>query len=211
MKYRCPFCREEFEQFKQSACPVCGKGLRMPKSNGKNGNARQARRTNREMPDRKPLVMLLSDRPRVMLWSLGLLVMIVIWLLAGNVKIGVPRAYAGKSERTRKELGVLRTALEWFRSNCGRYPTTEEGLKALVIDPGIEGWQGFYIEALPPDLWGRPFQYEATNDTVRLYSMGLDGKPDTADDIASPPPDYKMLVQRLASTGTVHKAQSSPP
>jgi general secretion pathway protein G len=210
MKYRCPFCREVFDEFKQSACPACGKAFRTPKTNEKHAKPRPTRRANRDMPARKPLVMLLSDRPRVMLWSLGLFVMVVVWGVLGNVRIGMPRISPSGAEQTRKELGVLRTALEWFRTNCGRYPTTEEGLKSLVIDPGVEGWQGYYIEALPPDVWGRPFQYQhaSSNDTVHLFSMGPDGKPGTADDVPSPPPDYTMLVRRLASTGTVRKAQS---
>ncbi len=153
------------------------------------------------MPDRRPLIMLIADRPRVMLWSIGFAVMAFIWIIMGNVKIGIPNASITKMDITRNELRTMRTALEWFRTNCKRYPTTEEGLAALVIDPGVPGWQGHYIQALPPDLWGRPFQYASSNDTVRLFSAGADGLTGTADDVQAPDPDYKALMQRLTGAG----------
>jgi len=166
------------------------------------------RRPPREMPQRKPLLMLLADRPRVMLWGIGFAVMAFLWVLTGNVKIGLPNAALAKAYTTRNDLETLRTALEWFRANCKRYPTTGEGLAALVIDPGVPGWQGHYIEALPPDLWGHPFVYSCSNDAVRLFSSGPDGQPGTPDDVQAPDPDYKELVKRLASTGTVRQAES---
>lgn len=207
MKYRCPFCREVFEEFARPACPKCGKALR--KSGGNGTSYKRTRRASTEMPDRRPLLMLIADRPRVMLWSLGLVAMAFIWIIMGNVKIGIPNTSITKADVTRNELRTMRTALEWFRTNCKRYPTTEEGLAALVIDPGVPGWQGHYIQALPPDLWGQPFQYASSNDTIRLFSTGADGLPGTADDVQAPDPDYKALMQRLAA-GTGKTRPSAP-
>ena len=150
---------------------------------------------------RQPLWMVFINRPRFLVWVLGGSVMVVAFLLTTRFDTGTPYRPPTKIVQTQRELVVIRTALEWFRAHCKRYPTTEEGLKALVRNtaaPGIPGWRGYYLQSLPSDLWGHPFQYACSNDLVALSSLGPDGAPGTADDILSPPPDYKALVKRLA-------------
>lgn len=203
MKYRCPHCRTLFETFKDSQCPACRKKLRHPEK-WKLLKSKEARRASlqKRLPGsheyRKPIWFVFLNRPRFLIWVLGSCVIVVAFLLSVRIKTAVPYSPPTKIVQTRRELVVVRTALEWFRTHCKRYPTTAEGLKALVRNPGIPEWQGYYLEGLPPDLWGHPFQYSSTNDTATLYSMGPDGAPGTADDIISPPPDYKALVKRLA-------------
>ncbi len=204
MKYRCPHCHQHFEKWESAHCPNCKKGLRhpdkwkmaKPEKNKREGIQQRLPGTS-EL--RKPIWMLFLNRPRFAVWVLGGC-MLVGGLILSSGKNKVTPIYQPPSKviRTRQELVVIRTALEWFRVHCKRFPTTEESLKALVRDPGVPGWKGFYIEELPPDLWNHPFIYSCSNDTVRLSSMGPDGKPDTADDVPSPPPDYKALMQRLA-------------
>ena len=95
--------------------------------------------------------------------------------------------------RAAESLGVLRTAIECFRSDCGRYPTEAEGLSALVLPPAAPGWRGPYILLLKPDPWRHPYVYICSNDTVRLFSAGPDRRPGTDDDVESSPPDYTYV------------------
>lgn len=204
MKYRCPHCHHLFESFAEGKCPSCGKHLRHPykwqqaprseTARRAAGKARQAGTT----PLRQPVWMLFFTRPRFMIWVLGGSILVIGFLMTLNINTGMPYKPPSKVFQTRRELVVIRTALEWFRTHCKRYPTTGEGLKALVRNPGAPGWKGYYLESLPPDLWGHPFEYSSSNDTVRLFSSGPDGVPGTADDVAAPPPDYKALARRLS-------------
>lgn len=204
MKYRCPHCRKEFESLEGSRCPGCGKTLRRPdrwmglKKTDPGRRAALQQRLAAKGDYRKPLWFVFANRPRFFMWVLGACILVGGFAMTIKLPTAIPYRGGTTEMRTRKELVVIRTALEWFRAHCKRYPTTEESLKALVRDPGVPGWNGFYLSALLPDLWNHPFQYSCTNDTIRLYSMGPDGKAGTADDINSPPPDYKALAKRLA-------------
>ncbi len=159
------------------------------------------------MPPRPPLVMLplyiFGGQPRRLLWLIVIIGVIVARMLFIQVQTGETGGpqVSPRTQRTLEELKVLRTALEWFSYHCERYPTTEEGLKALVRNPGISAWRGFYIEFLTPDVWSHPYQYAFTNNTVMLFSMGSDGVVGTADDLASPDPDLKALMERILPEG----------
>jgi type II secretion system protein G len=89
------------------------------------------------------------------------------------------------------QMAPLKTALDLFEIDLGRYPTAAEGLAALTARPaGMDAaWNGPYIEALPTDSWGRPFVYvhADANDPAHmdLASLGPDGIQGTADDIDS--------------------------
>src|SRR5512137_2614370 len=86
-----------------------------------------------------------------------LVVMVIIGLLAGFV---APRYFAqvGKSQVkvARAQIDALDKALDQFRLDVGRYPTTEEGLQALVAQPSGEArWAGPYLKkGVPADPWG---------------------------------------------------------
>lgn len=203
MKYRCPHCRNLFEKFAGSQCPSCGKTLRHPDRWKllKPDKTRRDTLHNRLPPShefRRPIWMVFMNRPRFLIWVLGSCILVVGFLMTVKMKPVVPYSPPTKTLQTQRELVVIRTALEWFRVHCKRYPTTEEGLKALVRNPGVPGWKGYYLDQLPPDLWGHPYQYSSHDDAVQLSCLGPDGKGGTPDDIASPPPDYKALVKRLA-------------
>jgi len=112
-----------------------------------------------------------------------LVVMVIIGLLAGFV---APRYFAqvGKSQVkvARAQIDALDKALDQFRLDVGRYPTTEEGLQALVAQPSGEArWSGPYLKkAVPPDPWGRPYVYEQPGThggDFDLQSYGKDGRP----------------------------------
>jgi general secretion pathway protein G len=111
-----------------------------------------------------------------------LVVMVIIGLLAGFV---APRYFAqvGKSQVkvARAQIDALDKALDQFRIDVGRYPTTEEGLQALVAQPsGEASWAGPYLKkGVPPDPWGRPYLYQQPGThggDFDLQSYGKDGR-----------------------------------
>lgn len=111
-----------------------------------------------------------------------LVVMVIIGLLAGFV---APRYFAqvGKSQVkvARAQINSLEQALDQFRLDVGRYPSTEEGLAALNAGPpSVEGWAGPYLRKdVPADPWGRAYVYQhpGRNSEMELASLGRDGRP----------------------------------
>jgi general secretion pathway protein G len=111
-----------------------------------------------------------------------LVVMVIIGLLAGFV---APRYFqhVGKSEvrAATAQIDGLSKALDAYRLDMGRYPTTEQGLAALTKRPDNEQrWQGPYLaKAVPNDPWGRPYGYKAPGEhgEFDLFSLGKDGQP----------------------------------
>ena len=112
-----------------------------------------------------------------------LVVMVIIGLLAGFVG---PKYFSqiGKSNVTvaKTQLESFSKALDAFRIDMGRYPTTEEGLEALVSLPSTspEKWRGPYLsKKMPLDPWGHPYMYRlpgTNNNEFDLISLGADGK-----------------------------------
>jgi len=111
-----------------------------------------------------------------------LVVVVIIGLLAGIV---APRYFGqiGKSNVNiaRAQLDSLGKALDSYRLDVGSYPTTEQGLQALVVKPeGVDRWQGPYLQKqIPPDPWSRPYHFKSPGDhgDYDLYSYGADGQP----------------------------------
>jgi general secretion pathway protein G len=109
-----------------------------------------------------------------------LVVVTIIGLLAALVGPRLwKRISAGKQVAAKAQIELFGTALDAFRLDTGRYPTTEEGLKALREKPsGIENWQGPYLpKELPSDPWGRAYVYKSPGEhgEYDLLSYGLDG------------------------------------
>lgn len=110
-----------------------------------------------------------------------LVVMVIIGLLAGYV---APRYFTqvGKSEVkvAKAQIDALEKALETYRLDTGKYPSTEQGLAALMTAPaGAKNWQGPYLKkAVPLDPWGNPYHYRQPGEhgDVDLYSDGPDAK-----------------------------------
>jgi general secretion pathway protein G len=110
-----------------------------------------------------------------------LVVMVILGLLAALVgptlfsKVG-----KGKTAAAKTQVELFGQALDSFRLDTGRYPTTSEGLNALVANPGIDGWDGPYLKkGVPNDPWNRPYQYSSpgTHGDYDLFTYGLDGAP----------------------------------
>jgi general secretion pathway protein G len=110
-----------------------------------------------------------------------LVVMVIIGLLAGLV---APRYFAqvGKSQVkvAKAQIDSLEKALDQYRLDVGHYPSTEEGLQALVAAPSSEAnWAGPYLrKGIPADPWGRPYVYTqpGTHGDYDLLSYGKDGR-----------------------------------
>lgn len=119
-----------------------------------------------------------------------LVVILIIGLLTGIVG---PRFFGqiSKSEVTtaRAQLDAIDKAIQAYRMDTGHYPTTAQGLKALMEVPSDEPrWRGPYLQAaLPADPWGMPYQYRAPGNAGREYellSLGRDRAPGGAGDDA---------------------------
>lgn len=111
-----------------------------------------------------------------------LVVVAIIGLLAGYVG---PKYFGqiGKSEIkvARAQIDGLEKALDQYRLDVGRYPTTEQGLNALTTaPPGVTNWQGPYLKkGVPLDPWGKPYVYKSpgAHSDVDILSYGKDGTP----------------------------------
>jgi len=108
-----------------------------------------------------------------------LVVMVILGMLAALVgpqifgKVG-----KGKQSAARTQIEMLGQALDSYRLDTGKYPTTSEGLNALSTNPGAEGWSGPYLKkAVPNDPWQKPYQYQSpgSHGDYDLFSYGADG------------------------------------
>ncbi len=95
----------------------------------------------------------------------------------------------GGTSAIRVQLTLLTTALDDFHRDCGRYPTADEGLHALVDKGSEPKWKGPYLDParVPADPWGTPFMYKLTaTGTPEISSAGPDKAPGTRDDVTMP-------------------------
>ena len=113
---------------------------------------------------------------------------IVILLGLAISKIGNPTGFA-KQTAVRADVQAIGTQLQLYESMNGFYPTTEQGLQALVTQPSTDPrptrWYQLFKQA-PKDPWGSDYIYGCPGqkhpDSYDLYSAGPDRKPDTGDD-----------------------------
>lgn len=133
--------------------------------------------------------------------------MLVVIIIGVIVAIAVPRM-AGRQEQAKvvaaeATLKSVSVALDAFELDVGRFPTSEEGLGALIARPASlapeEVWNGPYLRELPDDPWRRAFVYTCPAERgvdYDLISPGPDGKQDTDDDITNVPKDRRGLHAR---------------
>ena len=123
-----------------------------------------------------------------------LLVLVILGILAGIVAV----RFVGAGEDARikaaeNQIGTFKTALKTFQLHTGRFPTTSEGLEALIVRPtDIKDtkWQGPYLDAtaLPKDAWDNAYGYRCPPENgvdFDIWSNGPDGKERTEDDVTS--------------------------
>jgi len=108
-----------------------------------------------------------------------LVVMVILALLAALVGPRLfPKLGKGKQSAARAQIELLGQGLDHFRLDVGRLPTTQEGLNVLMVNPGIDKWDGPYLKKeLPNDPWGKPYHYQSpgTHGEYDLFSYGRDG------------------------------------
>jgi general secretion pathway protein G len=111
-----------------------------------------------------------------------LVVMIILALIAGIVGTQlIGQAEKAKADATRIQIRSLTSALDLYRLHNSTYPTTEQGLSALVRRPEVgvipENWQGPYLTSknVPQDGWGRNFLYSSNGGSYAIRSLGADG------------------------------------
>jgi general secretion pathway protein G len=113
-----------------------------------------------------------------------MVVIVIIGLLATVVAINVlPSQEKAMVQKAKADVAVLEQALESYKLENFNYPTTEQGLQALVSAPaGMTNperyREGGYIRRLPKDPWGADYRYAAPGQhgPVDIYSLGADGK-----------------------------------
>jgi general secretion pathway protein G len=113
-----------------------------------------------------------------------MVVVIIIGILAAIIAPNViGRIDDAQITKAKSDISALEGALNMFRLDNFQYPTTEQGLEALVAkpnDPAIRNWQpGGYVKNLPKDPWGNPYQYlyPGNNGEFDIYTLGRDGRP----------------------------------
>jgi general secretion pathway protein G len=109
-----------------------------------------------------------------------IVVLVILGLLATVVGPRVmERLGQGKTQIAKIQIKELEGALGLFRFDIGRYPTSAEGLQALIDNPGVQNWGGPYLDkrTLPKDPWGRDYQYRSPGlrSEFELWSYGADG------------------------------------
>ncbi len=109
-----------------------------------------------------------------------LVVLAILGLLAGLVGPQVMKFLSGSKTKTaRLQIEDLSAALDLYRLEVGHYPTTSDGLEALVSKPGnAKNWNGPYLKKaqVPTDPWGNEYQYQQPGDhgPFDVYSLGSD-------------------------------------
>jgi general secretion pathway protein G len=110
--------------------------------------------------------------------------MVVILILAILSAMILPKVIGRESDakvaKAQSDISVLHGALQSFRLDCGRYPTTQEGLQALMSQPSnVKGWKKeLDADRLSDDPWGHPYVYSSPGSNGRdfdLMSYGSDG------------------------------------
>ena len=124
-----------------------------------------------------------------------LVVLAIIGLLAGLAITNVDKIFGGAQLTTAKLMvsQTMKTSLTTYRIQMGSYPTTAEGLQALITPPASKpgSWNGPYIVdgKIPKDPWDEPYQYAfpgtRNKDSYDLWSKGPDKQSGTGDDIGN--------------------------
>lgn len=122
-------------------------------------------------------------------------IMVVVVIMGILAALVVPKLISRTGESkvaaARVDISTVMQALKLYKLDNQRYPTTEQGLQALVTKPSTgpaaNGWKsGGYVEKLPKDPWGNPYQYlsPGIKGEVDIFSLGADGQPGGSGDDA---------------------------
>ena len=106
------------------------------------------------------------------------LIGIVLGIVGGNF---IGKGEKAKADAAKIEMGQIGQTLDLYKLEIGRYPTTQEGLQALIAAPaGVTNWNGPYWKksSVPKDPWGNEYKYvsPAQSAPYEISSLGADGK-----------------------------------
>lgn len=115
-------------------------------------------------------------------------IMVVVVIMGILAALVVPRLMGRTDDAriaaARQDIATLSQALQVYKLDNQHYPTTEQGLRALVAKPTVgppaNNWkQGGYVDKLPKDPWGNDYQYlsPGTHGDFDIFSYGADGQP----------------------------------
>ena len=113
-----------------------------------------------------------------------MVVIVILGLLATIVAINVlPSGDKARVEKAKSDIATIESGLEMYKLQNFNYPTTSDGLQALITPPaGLADpsryQKGGYLKKLPNDPWNRPYLYAApgTHGAVDVWTFGADGK-----------------------------------
>lgn len=112
-------------------------------------------------------------------------VMVVVVILGILAAVVVPKIMSRPEQarivKAKQDILAIESALDLYKLDNGFYPSTDQGLAALMtkptIDPLPRNWKSDgYLQQLPMDPWGQPYQYLNDNETCRIFSYGAKGK-----------------------------------
>ena len=112
-------------------------------------------------------------------------VMVVVVILGILAAIIVPKIMSRPEQarivKVKQDILAIQSALDLYKLDNSFYPTTDQGLQALVAkptsDPIPRNWkEGGYLQQIPVDPWGEPYQYTNDNDKLKIFSYGPKGK-----------------------------------
>lgn len=120
--------------------------------------------------------------------------MIVVIIIAALAAMVTPRWFQqldfANEQIAKGDIKTIENQLAMYRLNIGNYPSTSDGLDALLTPPAsATGWRGPYLEKKPLDPWQHPYQYRSPGthnpSGFDLYSLGKDGLDGSGDEIAN--------------------------
>ncbi len=112
-------------------------------------------------------------------------VMVVVVILGILAAIIVPKIMSRPEQarivKAKQDILAIQSALDLYKLDNGIYPSTDQGLQALVTKPSStpvpQNWKSDgYLQKLPTDPWGEPYQYVNDNEKLRIFSFGAKGK-----------------------------------
>jgi general secretion pathway protein G len=122
-------------------------------------------------------------------------IMVVVVIMGILASLVVPKLISRTGESkvaaARVDISTVMQSLKLYKLDNQRYPTTEQGLQALITKPttgpAANGWKsGGYLDKLPKDPWGSPYQYlsPGIKGEIDVFSLGADGQPGGSGDDA---------------------------
>lgn len=206
IKYRCPYCKKEIQELLDPKCPHCGRVMAVSNAVRDKATAEavgekhrtrhralERIRRNYEYQKKELHGQLPPSLFRSPTFYLGVIVVFVLVgaLLFNAADASSVRKKDSPQQRAMRHVDVLAEALGRYHFHVGAYPTAEQGLAALVRDPGVAHWLGPYINLLRNDPWGTPFVYDpGAGGKPTVLSCGADKQRGTADDILPDPESF---------------------